>query len=78
MRAPDPEFYAALTAIVTGGICVLAEPRESTVQKWLYWAVAPVVAIICISLAFKSVLAGLGLGAFVVLFIVMGYFRYKL
>ncbi|ALR14317.1 membrane protein [Mycobacteroides saopaulense] len=78
MRAPDPEFYVALMAAVSGGICIFAEPRESVLQKWLYWAVAPLVAIVCISLALKSVVAGLGLGVFVVLFLAMGYFRYKL
>lgn len=56
----------------------MAEPRESTVQKWLYWVVAPAVAIVCISLVFKSVLAGLGLGAFVLPFLAMMYLRYKL
>ncbi|GLE57588.1 hypothetical protein [Mycobacteroides chelonae] len=78
MRTPDPDFYVALMAAISGGICIFAEPRESTLQKWLYWAVAPAVAVICISLALKSVLAGLGLGVFVVLFMAMGYLRYKL
>ncbi len=78
MRAPDPDFYVALMAAVSGGICVLAEPRESTLQKWLYWAVAPAVAIACISLALESVLAGFGLGVFVVLFLALMYLRYKL
>ncbi|MGV0583797.1 hypothetical protein ABQE45_08625 [Mycobacteroides chelonae] len=74
MSAPEPDFYMALMAAVSGGIGLLAEPRESTVQKWLYWAVA----VVCISLALKSVLAGLGLGAFVLLFLAMMYLRYKL
>ncbi|QCH25223.1 hypothetical protein [Mycobacteroides salmoniphilum] len=78
MRAPDPAVYVALMAAVSGGICILAEPRESTVQKWLYWAVAPLVAVVCISLALKSVLAGLGIGAFVVLFLALTHLRYKL
>ncbi|TDZ42809.1 hypothetical protein [Mycobacteroides franklinii] len=78
MRAPEPDFYIALMAAVSGGIGLLAEPHESTVQKWLYWAVAPAVAVVCISLALKSVLAGLGLGAFVLLFLAMIYLRYKL
>lgn len=77
MRAPDPDFYMALMAAVTGGICLFAEPRESTAQKWLYWAVAPAVAVVCISLAFKSMLAGLLLGPFVALFLAMTYLRYK-
>lgn len=68
----------ALMAAVTGGVSLFAEPHESTVQKWLYWVVAPAVAIVCISLVFKSVLVGLGLGAFVVLFLAMTYLRYKL
>ncbi|SKX16145.1 Uncharacterised protein [Mycobacteroides abscessus subsp. massiliense] len=78
MRAPEPDFYMALMAAVCGGIGLLAEPRESTVQKWLYWAIASAVATVCISLALKSVLAGLGLGAFVLLFLAMMYLRYKL
>ncbi|WP_078308633.1 MULTISPECIES: hypothetical protein [unclassified Mycobacterium] len=63
---------------MSGGICILAEPRESTVQKWLYRAVAALVAVVCISLALKSVLAGLGIGAFVVLFLALTYLRYEL
>ncbi|WP_182865549.1 hypothetical protein [Mycobacteroides abscessus] len=78
VRAPEPDFYIALMAVVSGGVSLFAEPRESTVQKWLYWVVAPAVAVICISLALKSVLAGLGLGAFVLLFLAMMYLRYKL
>nr|WP_234797703.1 MULTISPECIES: hypothetical protein [Mycobacteroides] len=78
MRAPEPDFYIALMAAVIGGVSLFAEPRESTAQKWLYWVVAPAVAVVCISLALKSVLAGLGLGAFVLLFLAMTYLRYKL
>ncbi|EIU13941.1 putative membrane protein [Mycobacteroides abscessus 5S-0422] len=78
MRAPEPDFYIALMAAVIGGVSLFAEPRESAVQKWLYWAVAPAVAVVCISLVFQSVLTGLGLGAFVLLFLAMTYLRYKL
>ncbi|RIS79127.1 hypothetical protein [Mycobacteroides abscessus] len=78
MRAPEPDFYMAVMAAVIGGVSLFAEPRESTVQKWLYWVVAPAVAVVCISLALKSVLAGLGLGAFVLLFLAVTYLRYKL
>lgn len=77
-ESPGTELYIALMAAVRGGIGLLAEPRESTVQKWLYWAIAPAVAAVCISLALKSVLAGLGLGVFVLLFLAMMYLRYKL
>lgn len=41
MRAPEPDFYMALMAAVIGGVSLFTEPRESAVQKWLYWAVAP-------------------------------------
>lgn len=78
MRVPEPDFYMAVMAAVIGGVSLFAEPRESTVQKWLYWVVAPAVAVVCISLVFKSVLAGLGLGAFVLLFLAMMYLRYEL
>ncbi|TDZ82108.1 hypothetical protein DE4585_02637 [Mycobacteroides salmoniphilum] len=78
MRAPAPDFYMALMAVVTGGICILVEPRESTVHKWLYWAVAPAVAAVCAWQAFGSVLAGLGSGAFAILFLAMMYLRYEL
>ena len=78
MRSPEPDSHIALMAAVIGGVSLFTEPRESTAQKWLYWALAPAVAIVCISLVFKSVLVGLGLGASVFLFLAMTYLRYKL
>lgn len=61
MRAPEPDFYIALMAAVIGGVSRFTEPRESTAQKWLYRAVAPAVAVVCISLVFKACLPDWGL-----------------
>lgn len=77
MRAPERDLQGVMAAVI-GGVSLFAEPRESTVQKWLYWVVAPAAAVVCISLALKSVLAGLGLGAFVLIFLAMTYLRHKL
>lgn len=38
MRAPEPDSHIALMAAVIGGVSLFTEPRESTAQKWLYWA----------------------------------------
>ncbi|MUM16363.1 hypothetical protein FZI91_03095 [Mycobacterium sp. CBMA271] len=77
MKAPDTDFYLAVMAAVSGGILILIEPDGSSRQKWLYWAVAPMVAAICTALATTSIPLSLGAGVAVLFLAAVGYLRYK-
>lgn len=76
MSATDPHTYlACLAAIVSGGVSAFVDPGRGTVQKWTYWCIAPVIAVVCFSLAF-GVKAGLAFGVVAVFLAVAGYFRF--
>ncbi|WP_371750558.1 hypothetical protein [Mycobacteroides sp. LB1] len=78
MTAPNPDFYMALMAAVSGGILLFAEPGESSRQKWLYWAVAPIAAVICTALATKSIPLSLVAGSAALFLAAVNYVRYKI
>ena len=78
MHAPDTDFYIAVTAIITIGTGMFVEPGKGKLQKWIYWGITPLLIIILLSLAFKSILGGLAFGSIGIIFLALGYLRYKL
>ncbi len=76
MSVTDPHIYlACLAVIVSGGVSAFVDPGRGTVQKWIYWCLAPVIAVVCFSLAF-GVKAGLAFGVVAAVLAVAGYFRF--
>jgi hypothetical protein len=73
----NAECYIAIALLAALGTAWFINPDNGKLQKWIYWLIAPLLIVACLSLAFKSVLGGLGMAIpFFVLFAV-GYFRYR-
>jgi hypothetical protein len=73
----NSESYIALALLVAAGTMWFIDPDKGKLQKWIYWLIAPLLTVVCLSLVFKSVLGGLGMAIpFFALFAV-GYFRYR-
>jgi hypothetical protein len=70
-------FYIAVAVITAIGAMILIDPDKGRLQKWIYWLIAPLFIVICLSLAFKSALGGLGFGFPVFALFAVGYFRYR-
>jgi hypothetical protein len=71
------EFYLAMALIVTIGTMSFIDPDKGKLQKWIYWLIAPLIIVVCLSFAFKSVLGGLGFGLPAFVLFAVGYFRYR-
>lgn len=71
------EFYIAIALIVAIGTMFFIDPDKGKFRKWTYWLIAPLLIVACLSLAFKSVLGGLGFGFPIFVLFAVGYFRYR-
>ncbi|BCO37738.1 hypothetical protein BMW24_001440 [Mycobacterium heckeshornense] len=71
------EFYIAIALIVTIGTMFFIDPDKGKLRKWTYWLIAPLLVVACLSLGFKSVIAGLGFGFPIFVLFAVGYFRYR-
>jgi hypothetical protein len=71
------EFYIAIALIMAIGTMFFVNPDKGKLQKWIYWLIAPVLIVVFLSLAFKSVVGGLGFGFPIFVIFAVGYFRYR-
>ena len=78
MNATDlPGGYLVLLVAFNMAVFVFVKPDKSPVQKWVYWAVVPVVNIVVMAVLFNDVVAGLGLGGLMFATLAVGYFGYR-
>lgn len=73
----NAEFYIAMALIIAIGTMFFVDPDKGKLQKWVYWLIAPLLIVLCLSLAFKSVIGGLGFGLPIFVLLAVGYFRYR-
>jgi hypothetical protein len=71
------ESYIAIALIIAIGTMFFINPDKGKLQKWIYWLIAPVLIVVFLSLAFKSVVGGLGFGFPIFVIFAVGYFRYR-
>jgi hypothetical protein len=71
------ESYIAIALIMAIGTMFFVNPDKGKLQKWIYWLIAPVLIVVFLSLAFKSVVGGLGFGFPIFVIFAVGYFRYR-
>lgn len=71
------ESYIAVALIMAIGTMFFVDPDKGKLQKWIYWLIAPLLIVVCLSLAFKSVIGGLGFGFPIFVLFAVGYFRYR-
>lgn len=71
------EFYIAVALIMAIGTMFFVDPDKGKLQKWIYWLIVPLLIVVCLSLAFKSVIGGLGFGFPIFVLFAVGYFRYR-
>ena len=69
--------YVVALFFIMMGTMTFINPDKGKLQKWLYWVVAPLAVIVICSLAFKSLLGGIGFGIPFIILIYLGYFRYR-
>jgi hypothetical protein len=69
-------FYIAVMFIVCVGTMAAVDPKKSTLRKWLYWCIAPLIGALCGGLAYSTVVAALWIGALWAVFFTFAYFRY--
>ncbi|MBS9535406.1 hypothetical protein KIH27_17620 [Mycobacterium sp. M1] len=77
MPDPNAESYGAIGALIVLNTAMFAEPDEGRFQRWLYWCIAPALAFPFLALAFSSIVGGLVATGFVMMFLGLGYLRYK-
>jgi hypothetical protein len=73
----NADFYIAVALILGIGTMFFIDPDKGKIQKCIYWLMAPLLIVVCLSLAFKSVVGGLGLGFTLYVIFAVGYFRYR-
>ena len=78
MQAPDPLFYFVLVFIISLAIGLFVNPDKGKSEKWTYWVIAPVLIVACSSLAFKSILSGIGFGSIAIVLLFAANFRYHM
>jgi hypothetical protein len=71
------ELYVAMALMVGIGTMSFIDPDKGKLRKWIYWLIAPLVIVVCLSFAFKSVIGGLGFGFPAFVLLAVGYFRYR-
>jgi hypothetical protein len=78
MKLAHWEFYVAIALIVCGWSMMFGDPNRSKLRKWIYWCIAPLIAIVCSGLAFNSFVLGLGFALVIMVLFIAGYFRFWL
>jgi hypothetical protein len=71
------ESYIAIALIMAIGTMFFVDPDKGKLQKWTYWLIVPLLIVVCLSFAFKSVIGGLGFGLPIFVLFAVGYFRYR-
>ena len=78
MKPHDQEFFFALVFIIPLAIGLFVNPDKGKSEKWTYWVIAPVLIVACSSLAFKSLLDGIGLGSIAIVLLFAANSRYHI
>lgn len=77
LKAADTGFYVVLSLMLLLATMVFVDPDRGKYKKWLYWAITPFLIIVFLSLAFKSVVGGIGFGIPAYTLLAVGYLRYR-
>jgi hypothetical protein len=72
------ESYIAIVLLITIGTGMFVNPGKGRLQKWIYWCITPLLVVALLSWAYKSILGGLGMGSMAIIFLALGYLRFKL
>lgn len=69
--------YAVVLFFIVMGTMTWINPDKGILQKWLYWAVVPLLIAGILSLAFNNIIGGIGAATPFIALLYVGYFRYR-
>lgn len=68
-----------VAVIATANVAALwfLDPRKRTLDKYVYWAILPLLDIGAMSIVFGSFAGGLAFGSMLIVIFIILYFRYR-